>query len=69
MKYFVLIPDGMADERIAALDDLTPMEKADKPCTDTLRRTLLSFWSPEVISPAVWQGLCKSSLQSTVSPT
>jgi 2,3-bisphosphoglycerate-independent phosphoglycerate mutase len=36
MKYLVLIPDGMADEKIAALGDLTPMEKANKPCTDTL---------------------------------
>ena len=26
MKYFVLIPDGMADEKIPALGNRTPME-------------------------------------------
>ena len=36
MKYLVVIPDGMADEKIPALGDLTPMEKAHKPCMDTL---------------------------------
>ncbi len=36
MKYLVLIPDGMADERIAALGDRTPMEAANKPCMDAL---------------------------------
>jgi len=36
MKYLVLIPDGMADEKISAIGDLTPMEKAKKPCMDTL---------------------------------
>ena len=36
MKYLVLIPDGMADEKIEALGGLTPMEKADKPCMDAL---------------------------------
>ena len=36
MKYLILIPDGMADEKIAELGNLTPMEKADKPCTDAL---------------------------------
>ena len=36
MKYFVLIPDGMADEKISALGGLTPMEKAYKPTMDTL---------------------------------
>ena len=36
MKYLVLIPDGMADEKIEALGGLTPMEKADKPCMDSL---------------------------------
>ena len=36
MKYLVVIPDGMADEKIPALGDLTPMEKAEKPCMDTL---------------------------------
>ncbi len=39
MKYLVLIPDGMADEKIAALGNMTPMEKADKPTTDRLART------------------------------
>ncbi len=36
MKYLVLIPDGMADEKIAALGNKTPMEAADKPCMDML---------------------------------
>ncbi len=36
MKYLVLIPDGMADERVPALDDRTPMEAAHKPCMDAL---------------------------------
>ena len=36
MKYLILIPDGMADERVAALGNLSPMEKADKPTTDSL---------------------------------
>ena len=36
MKYLVLIPDGMADEKIEALGGRTPMEKADKPCMDAL---------------------------------
>ncbi len=36
MKYLVLIPDGMADERVEALGDRTPMEAADKPTMDAL---------------------------------
>ena len=36
MKYLVLIPDGMADEPIAELGNMTPMEKADKPTMDML---------------------------------
>ncbi len=36
MKYFVLIPDGMADEKISALGNMTPMEKANKPYMDSL---------------------------------
>ncbi len=36
MKYFVLIPDGMADEKIAELGNLTPMQKANKPNMDAL---------------------------------
>ena len=36
MKYFVLIPDGMADEKIEALDNKTPMEAANKPTMDAL---------------------------------
>ena len=31
MKYLVLIPDGMADERVEALGNMTPMEKALNP--------------------------------------
>ena len=38
MKYLVLIPDGMADEPIAELGNLTPMQKANKPCMDTLAK-------------------------------
>ena len=38
MKYFVLIPDGMADEKIEALGNLTPMEKANKPVCDELAK-------------------------------
>ena len=36
MKYFVLIPDGMADEKIEALNNRTPMEAACKPTMDAL---------------------------------
>ena len=36
MKYLVLIPDGMADRPIPSLDNMTPMEKADKPTMDML---------------------------------
>lgn len=36
MKYLILIPDGMADEPIAELGGLTPMQKAHKPTTDML---------------------------------
>ncbi len=36
MKYLVLIPDGMADEKIEALGNKTPMEAADKKITDFL---------------------------------
>ena len=36
MKYLILIPDGMADEPIAELGNMTPMEKADKPTMDML---------------------------------
>lgn len=36
MKYLVLIPDGMADEKIGELGGLTPMQKANKPCMDSL---------------------------------
>lgn len=36
MKYFVLIPDGMADERIESLGGMSPMKKANKPYMDML---------------------------------
>ena len=36
MKYLVVIPDGMADENIPALGNITPMAKAHKPCMDSL---------------------------------
>ncbi len=38
MKYFVLIPDGMADEKLEALKNRTPMEAADKPIMDMLAK-------------------------------
>lgn len=38
MKYLVLIPDGMADEKISALGGKTPMEAAKKPTMDALAR-------------------------------
>ncbi len=36
MKYLVLIPDGMADEKIASLGNKTPMEAANKATMDML---------------------------------
>ena len=39
MKYLVLIPDGMADEPIAELGNLTPMQKANKPTMDLLAKS------------------------------
>ena len=36
MKYFILIPDGMADEKIDILGGKTPMEAANKPTMDML---------------------------------
>ncbi len=36
MKYLILIPDGMADEPIAELGNITPMKKAYKPTMDML---------------------------------
>lgn len=36
MKYFVLIPDGMADRPIPQFDYKTPMQKAHKPTMDKL---------------------------------
>ena len=41
MKYLVLIPDGMADEKIEALGGLSPMEKAHKPVMDELAKSAL----------------------------
>ncbi len=38
MKYLVLIPDGMADEKNPALNNKTPMEAADKPNMDALAK-------------------------------
>ena len=38
MKYLVLIPDGMADEKISALGNRSPMEAADKPHMDALSK-------------------------------
>lgn len=36
MKYFVLIPDGMADRPLSKFGNKTPMEVACKPCMDYL---------------------------------
>jgi 2,3-bisphosphoglycerate-independent phosphoglycerate mutase len=41
MKYLVLIPDGMADEKIEALGNRTPMEAANKPTMDALAKKSL----------------------------
>ncbi len=41
MKYLILIPDGMADEKIDALGGRTPMEAADKPTMDMLAKNAL----------------------------
>lgn len=41
MKYFVLIPDGMADEKIPALGNRTPMQAAHKPMIDALAKQAL----------------------------
>ena len=41
MKYLVLIPDGMADEKIEKIDNRTPMEAAKKPMMDALAKTAL----------------------------
>ena len=38
MKYLVLIPDGMADEKVEQLGGLSPMEKANKPYMDMLAK-------------------------------
>ena len=54
MKYLILIPDGMADEPIKELGDITPMQKADKPTMDTLaKRSLVGTVSnvPEGMVP------------------
>ena len=41
MKYLVLIPDGMADEKIDALGYRTPMEAAQKPMMNALAKRSL----------------------------
>ena len=38
MKYLVLIPDGMADEKIDSLGGVSPMTKAEKPFMDMLAK-------------------------------
>lgn len=40
-KYLVVIPDGMADEKIESLDMRTPMQYADKPNMDALAKKSL----------------------------
>lgn len=39
MKYVVLLCDGMADYKVESLGNMTPMEKANKPCMDMLVKT------------------------------
>ncbi|MBE6600997.1 MAG: cofactor-independent phosphoglycerate mutase [Ruminococcaceae bacterium] len=39
MKYLVLIPDGMADEKHELLGGMTPMQAAKKPMMDALSKT------------------------------
>ena len=54
MKYLVLIPDGMADEKINSLGNMTPMEAAVKPFMDSLvQRSLVGTVSnvPEGMVP------------------
>ncbi|MBR3894469.1 MAG: cofactor-independent phosphoglycerate mutase [Clostridia bacterium] len=41
MKYLVLIPDGMADEKIEALGGKTPMEAANKPMMNMLAKNAI----------------------------
>lgn len=41
MRYLVLIPDGMADEKIASLGNRTPMQAAHKPTMDRLAKDAL----------------------------
>ncbi len=41
MKYLVLIPDGMADEKNEYFGNQTPMDVAKKPMTDRLAKTAL----------------------------
>ena len=54
MKYLVLIPDGMADEKVPSLENRTPMEAASKPCMDYLaKRSTVGLVSnvPQGIAP------------------
>ncbi len=41
MKYLVLIPDGMADEKIESLGGRSPMQAANKPCMNMLAKKSL----------------------------
>ncbi len=41
MKYLIIVYDGMADNRIPALGNRTPMEAAKKPCMDALAKSSL----------------------------
>ena len=41
MKYLVLIPDGMADEKLESLGNRTPMEAANKPTMNLLAKSAL----------------------------
>ena len=54
MKYLVLIPDGMADEKVPSLENRTPMEAASKRCMDYLaKRSTVGLVSnvPQGIAP------------------
>src|SRR5689334_21960315 len=55
MKYFLLVPDGAADEPLPALDGKTPLEVARTPFLDDLARSGL-VGSVQVTPPEMYPG-------------
>jgi len=54
MKYVIVLGDGMADEPIASIDNLTPLEKANTPMMDKISKMSelgLVHTIPEGMSP------------------